>query len=165
MSLNKNPFNNEIELGLRALAILVSSYPKGYNLRDLVVLDYFLIHSKDLSDNDESLHPQVPFRSGELIIRRDNLEKGLYLYIHKGLIELNLSEKGFEYSASDSSKYFLDLLSNEYSITLTKKADWLINTLKSFTENELKQVIEKNLNKWGFDTFIETNFIKDAKDE
>ena len=81
------------------------------------------------------------------------------------LLELNLSEKGFEYSASDSSKYFLDLLSNEYSITLTKKADWLINTLKSFTENELKQVIEKNLNKWGFDTFIETNFIKDAKDE
>lgn len=164
-SLNKDPFNSEIELGLRALAILVASYPSAYNLQDLVALDYFLVHSKDLSDDSESLHPQVPFRSGELIIKRDNLEKGLHLYMHKGLIKLNLSDEGFEYSASESSRYFLDLLNNEYTMNLSKKADWLNEKIKGMTDIELNSIIDKSLTSWYFDTFSETSLIKDDSDE
>lgn len=164
--LNRDPFNSEIELGLRALTILVSSYPKAYKLHDLVVLDYFLVHSKDLSDeSEESLHPKVPFRSGELLIKRDKLKTGLHLYMHKGLIKLNLTDGGFEYSASDSSRYFLDLLSNQYTLNLAKKADWLSITIKNLTDKELKIIIEKNLTGWNFDTFIETDFIKGCNDE
>lgn len=163
---NKSPFNSEVELGLRALVILVSSYPKAYKLHDLVILDYFLVHSKDLSDDsEESLHPQVPFRSGELLIKRNNLEKGLHLYMHKGLIELDLSDQGFEYRASDSSKYFLDLLSNNYTMSLTKKADWLSEKFKKITENELNRIIDQNLKSWHFDTFSETNLIKGNSDD
>ena len=164
--LNRDPFNSEIELGLRALTILVSSYPKAYKLHDLVVSDYFLVHSKDLSDeSEESLHPKVPFRSGELLIKRDKLKTGLHLYMHKGLIKLNLTDGGFEYSASDSSRYFLDLLSNNYTMSLTKKADWLNENLKKFTENELNKIINQNLKSWHFDTFSETNLIKGNRDD
>lgn len=163
---NRSPFNNEIELGLRALTILVYSYPKTYNLHDLVILDYFLVYSKDLSDeSEESLHPKVPFRSGELLIKREKLKTGLHLYMHKGLIQLNLTDEGFKYSASDSSRYFLDLLSNQYTINLEKNADWLSRTIKKLTDRELKEIIEKNITKWSFDTFIETDFIKDSSDE
>lgn len=162
---NTNPFNNKIELGLRALTILVSSYPKSYSLRDLVILDYFLVYSRDLSNDGESLHPQVPFRSGELIIKSENLEKGLHLYIHKGLVELKLSNNGFNYKASDSSKYFLDLLSNQYTISLIEKADWLTETLKTFSKYELRKKIEEIFIEWDFDTFIESNLIKDSDDE
>lgn len=164
--LNRSPFNSEIELGLRALTILVSSYPRTYTLHDLVVLDYFLVHSKDLSEkSEESLHPNVPFRSGELLIKQDKLKTGLHLYMHKGLIQLNLTDGGFKYSASDSSRYFLDLLSNQYTINLEKKAKWLSIAITKITDKELKKIIDKNLTEWNFDTFIETDFIKDSNNE
>lgn len=163
--LEQEPFNSAIEIGLRAVTLLVSLHPNSYSLNDLIILDYFLVYSKDLLNDFDSLHPQVPFRSGELIVKRDRLEKGLSLYMHKGLVELNMTNEGFKYSASESSRYFLDLLNNHYTINLIERAELLSNQIDGVSKTKLKNFFEKNLTKLGFDTFNETHLIKDQNHE
>ena len=42
------PFNGPVEIGLRALCVLTTAFPAAYALQQLVVFDYFLVHSDDI---------------------------------------------------------------------------------------------------------------------
>jgi len=81
------PFNGPIEIGLRAISILNDAYPSGYSLQRLIIFDYLSVHSDDISGGPTGLHPKTPHRSGELLVRRDVLQKGLLLYMGRGLAE------------------------------------------------------------------------------
>lgn len=74
-----SPFNSPVESGLRACVLLYSLFPIASSLQRLVVLDYMLIHSDDVPDGPPGLHPKTPYRSGELLVRRDTLHRGIIL--------------------------------------------------------------------------------------
>lgn len=54
-----SPFNSPVESGLRALVLLYSLFPTSASLQRLVVFDYLLIHSDDVPDGPEGLHPRT----------------------------------------------------------------------------------------------------------
>ena len=62
-------FNSALETGVRALVILVANFPAALDLQRLVDFDYLVVHSGDV-DGPESLHPPLPMREGELLVRR-----------------------------------------------------------------------------------------------
>ena len=86
-----SPFNSPLEVGLRALIVLTESHPVAHSLQRLTVLDYLVVHLDDAPDGPPGLHPQTPYRAGELLLRRGVLEQGLLLYQSRGLVERRFS--------------------------------------------------------------------------
>src|SRR6266404_5680651 len=122
-----SPFNSALETGIRTLAILVASYPRTHDLGRLVQYDYLTVHSAD-ADGPPSLHPPLPLRSGELLVRRALIESGLRLMMSRSLIRREFSLDGLLYSAEDSAAAFLDNLQTHYMAQLRERAAWVAAT-------------------------------------
>src|SRR5882757_5789126 len=118
-------FNSPIETGVRALILLAESYPDQLDLQRLLEFDYILVHTEDV-DGPPSIHPALPLRSGELLVRRQLIERGLLLMASRGLVSLHATPNGFAYQAEDDAGPFLDALSAEYLRELKDRAAWVV---------------------------------------
>lgn len=142
-------FNSPLEAGLRCLIILNAGYPVDYDLARLVLYDYMLVHSGDISGGPESLHPATPHRSGELLIRRPVLESGLKLMVSRGLVNVIYKKDGIFYSATDDAAPFIDSLSSKYVTELSAKSYWLVENFDNQEFNCIQSMISDNLESWG----------------
>jgi hypothetical protein len=143
------PFNSPIEIGLRTLVILTESFPSAYPLQKLVYFDYMIVHSDDLPDGPAGLHPKTPHRGEELLVRRIVVQEGLTLYQSRGLIDRRFEKDGVFYGATERSAMFLDALTSSYTIGLRERAEWLVNTYGSQPQEQLEQLIRRNIGQWG----------------
>ena len=143
-----SPFNSPIELGVRSLTILTAVYPQSLDLQFLVFFDYLAVHSGDVQGPD-SLHAPLPFRSGELTIKRGLIERGLLLMISRGLVERLISSNGFEYRASDNASAFLSMLSSRYSSKLKERAEWVAETFGGSSLRDLKEIEQNFFRHWS----------------
>lgn len=142
------PFNGPIEIGLRALVILTEAFPAAYSLQRLVISDYLVVHSDD-ADGPQGLHPQTPRRSGELLVRRESLQRGLLLYQSRGLIERRYEPDGIMFAATEASAAFIDVLESQYVSDLRSRAEWFISRFHELADKELHDFVKKRLGNWG----------------
>lgn len=152
---NINPFNNSVESGLRILTILNEAFPKSFDIQNLVFLDYLTIHSGDIDKKVISLHPAVPYRSGEIMIRSSIIENGLNLFMAKNLIEKLYNKNGIEYRATENAMPFLESLEEKYSVDLQQNASWAVKNFSSYTKEELKDLLSPKLSSIDNDFNIE----------
>ena len=141
-------FNNEIEMGLRILVILKCIYPKSLDVEMINYYDYFSLHSKDVG-GEESLHADVPNRSGELSVKRGLIQDSLNMLMLKGLVEHKYTENGIEYIAGEEVAPLIDNLSASYTQDLIKSTIWVCNNFKSMSNKEIRSFVLRNKNKWG----------------
>lgn len=144
-----SPFNGPIEIGLRSLVMLTKVFPLDFSVQQLVAFDYLLVHSDDLPDGPIGLHPKIPQRTGEYLIRRKTLQEGLLLYINRGLIVQEYRQNGLRYVATEISGSFLDSLTSEYIKELQNIADWVVDNFSTIPEVELDKFMREHLDKWG----------------
>ena len=142
-----SPFNSALETGVRTLAILIACYPKAHDLGRLVQYDYLTVHSAD-ADGPPSLHPPLPLRSGELLVRRGLIESGLRLMMSRALVRREPHTDGFLYAAEDSAAAFLDNVKSPYIVALRERADWVAATFKALQDDELDSVIRRLFQSW-----------------
>lgn len=142
-----SPFNSALEVGVRTLAILIACYPTAHDLSRLVQYDYLTVHSAD-ADGPPSLHPPLPYRSGELLVRRGLVESGLRLMMSRSLVQREIHAHGFLYSAEDSAQSFLDNLLSSYIIELRKRAEWVAATFDNLTNDELNVIVNRLFKAW-----------------
>lgn len=149
MTSNKlpTPFNSSLESGVRALVILVAAYPNKLDLQRLVDFDYLVVHSGDAGGPD-SLHAPLPLRTGELLIRRELIEKGLMLMISRGLCCRIPTQSGIQYIAGDNAVPFIDALTSPYLITLKDRAKWVTERFSNTSQEDLQQTINQFFKKW-----------------
>lgn len=140
-------FNSPLETGVRSLIILVASYPQSLDLQRLVDFDYLIVHSGD-ANGPESLHPPLPMREGELLVRRKIIESGLSLMMSRRLIDRTISNEGISYEANDFSKPFVDSLSTPYAKSLIERSGWVANAFGHTTADELHNLISSFFDKW-----------------
>lgn len=150
------PFNGPVEIGLRALCVLITAFPAAYALRRLVVFDYFLVHSDDIEGGPEGLHPQTPHRGGEILVRRGVLQDGLTLYESRGLIERVYKDGGIFFAATDKSADFLDTLSTEYLKSLRERADWVVGRFGLLDDAEVDAMVRDHIGTWGAEFAMES---------
>ncbi len=143
-----DPFNGPIEIGLRALVVLTEAFPATYSLQRLVISDYLVVHSDD-ADGPEGLHPQTPRRSGELLVRRESLQRGLLLYQSRGLIERRYEPDGIMFAATEASAAFIDVLESQYVFDLRSRAEWLISQFHGLADKEFYDFVKERLGNWG----------------
>ena len=151
-----SPFNTPLEIGLRTLCLLTEAYPLPQSLNRLVVFDYLTIHSDDMPSGPAGLHPKTPYRSGELLVRRESLQKGLLLYHSRGLIARRYTAEGVFYSATESSASFLDSLQTEYTQLLRNRASWVVSEFNTYTDAELSSLVRDHIGVWGAEFEMES---------
>jgi hypothetical protein len=143
-------FNSPLECGLRALALLeAAGRDRACDLQRLVFFDYLLVHSGDVLDGPPSIHPATPLRSGEALVRRQWLERGLLLMVSRELILRNFSDTGIDYTASEITTAFLAYLEQPYTQQLRERAKWVVSQFGEYSSAELVSFFRENLDRWG----------------
>src|SRR5882757_3369577 len=141
-------FNSPIETGIRALILLAESYPQQLDLQRILEFDYILVHTGDV-DGPPSIHPALPLRSGELLVRRELIERGLMLMISRGLVSRHATPKGFMYQAEDDAGPFLDALTAEYLDDLKNRAEWVVDRFSEMSDHDIRVVLSKVYDQWS----------------
>lgn len=141
-------FNSPIETGLRALILLAESYPEQLDLQRILEFDYILVHTGDV-DGPPSVHPALPLRSGELLVRRQLIERGLMLMISRGLITRHATPNGFVYQAEDDAGPFLDSLTAEYLHDLQDRAVWVVDRFSGMSDYEIRVMLSQVYDQWS----------------
>jgi hypothetical protein len=148
MSSRFSPFNSPLETGFRSLAILEAAYPEGFDLQRLVELDYLVVHSGDAGGPD-SLHVPLPMRAGELLIRRELIDKGLLLMMSRGLVYRVASPTGIEFRAGERASPYLADLRAPYTLELRSRAVWAVHTFGRMTITEIRAVTNRFFEGWS----------------
>lgn len=141
-------FNSPIETGVRALILLAESYPAQLELQRILEFDYILVHTGDV-DGPPSIHPALPLRSGELLVRRQLIERGLMLMISRGLVSRHATEQGFTYQAEDDAGPFLDALTAEYLSELKDRATWVVNRFSEMSNLQIRVMLSEIYDQWS----------------
>jgi hypothetical protein len=141
-------FNSPIETGVRALILLAESFPDQLDLQRILEFDYILVHTGDV-DGPPSIHPALPLRSGELLVRRQLIERGLMLMISRGLAGRNATTNGFTYYAQDAAGPFLDSLTAEYLADLKDRAVWVVDRFHGMSDHEIRVMLTQIYDQWS----------------
>jgi hypothetical protein len=144
------PFNSTLETGIRALVVLEAFYPRRCDLLEMTWLDHLVVHTRDLDGQDvpESLHPDLPNRAGELLVRRQLVEKSLRLMQQVHLVEVFETEDGIAFGASEDAPNYLDLLQTPYSLALKERAKWMAGRFAGMQTAEMRALIESRIGRW-----------------
>ena len=142
-----NPFNSAFEAGIRSVVILVAAFPESLDLQRLVAFDYLSVHSGDAA-GPSSLHPPVPLRTGELLIRSELIERGLLLMVSRNLVVRSFNRTGIDYVATDSARPFLDGLAARYTRDLIDRADWVIANFSKLSTPIMRERMASLLKQW-----------------
>lgn len=155
---NLKLFNTPLEIGLRTLFLLRQFENESLSLDKMIYCDYFLLHAGDISSKQTSLHPNYPFRSSEIIIKRQLLNNALRLLISKELIEIEYSNSGITYKISNIGIRFIEYMNSDYASQLLNASNWVYNKYKNYTEHQLQLFFNKNMKKWGGEFINEAKF-------
>ena len=140
-------FNSQLETGVRTLILLNAVYPMTYDLTKLTWLDHLVVHTGDI-DGPESLHPNVPQRSGEILVRRRLIENGLILMRRLNLISAIPTENGISYQTTDEAYRIVGLMRASYAVALKNRAKWIAENICVLSEDALHNLITEKLGRW-----------------
>lgn len=139
--------NSPVEVGIRALFVLVEAYPEALDVGSLVLLDHAILNSADLG-GPESLHPPLPARVGEFGMKRQLVEDGLQILLRSGLVEIVLDDRGIQFQASEEAHGFIALLQTPYATELYDRAKWIVSFLLPADEASIRNRMRSVLGNW-----------------
>ena len=143
-------FNSPLETGLRALIVLEAMYPRPCDLMEMTWFDHLVVHTSDLEGEDKynSLHPDLPNRAGEMLVRRRLVETSLQLMQRFHLVDVQHTDDGVHFLASDAAPSFLSMLQASYTTSLRERAKWLASCLGEKTTAEIQSLITDKIGRW-----------------
>jgi|TARA_B110000908_G_C10109637_1_gene382423 hypothetical protein len=153
---NVNVFNSPLEIGFRILYILNGIYPIQIDINRLVIYDYFLLNSGDFPNGPKSLHPPIPHRSSQIIIKPLLIKDAIILMQSKELLDVIFSEEGIKYKSNELTKRFIELQENEYSKKLFEISSWINNQFSILSEDKLNVLVKNNIPNWGGEFIYES---------
>ena len=98
-----------------------------------------------------SLHPTLPQRSGEMLVRRRLIEDGIKLMRRFEMIEQHSANDGIVYQATDNAFAFTELLVSEYAAKLKLSANWLALKVSELGNDGLVALVNQKLGRWSLE--------------
>jgi hypothetical protein len=148
-------FNSALETGVRSLVILNAAYPRIFDLAHLTWFDHLVVHTADVG-GPQSLHPDLPQRTGELLVRRRVVEEGVQLMRRLHMINAIANDKGIAYQASEDASALVDTMHTPYALELKSRAEWLAQKLEEFSGEQLAELIADKIGRWAVEFQGET---------
>jgi hypothetical protein len=141
-------FNSPLETGVRSVVLLNAAHPKKFDLGALTLLDHVVVHTADIG-GPESLHPTIPQRTGELLVRRQLVEAGLLLMRRIHLVDMETTNEGLYYAAADDASSIVDLMRTPYAVALKQRANWLADHLRDHDVAEIRKAMAERIDVWA----------------
>lgn len=142
------PFNSPLETGVRALVVLDATYPDAFDLSQMTWFDHLVVHTGDIG-GPPSLHPDLPHRIGELLVRRPVIEASLTLMRRLHLVEVVVGDRGFLYRAGDEAYPFVGLLRSPYARALKDRARWLAANVCNLDSDRIERLVAEKIGRWN----------------
>lgn len=143
-------FNGPLETGVRAVVVLNAVFPLQLDLTDLTLLDHLVVHTADV-DGPASLHPNLPQRTGEMLVRRRLIEQGINLMRRFQMISVQPLQEGIFYQATEDASAFTELLRSEYAEQLKIRAKWLAENVCILGSKGMSDLAKEKLGRWSFE--------------
>jgi ABC-three component (ABC-3C) system Middle Component 2 len=141
-------FNSPLETGVRAVVVLDAVFPRSLDVGHLTWCDHLVVHTADIG-GPASLHPDIPQRTGELLVRRRLVEAGVSLMRRLHMIDAEVGETGIRFRASEESSAFVEALRSEYARDLRQRAEWLAEYLQARSDDQLAALISDRIGRWA----------------
>jgi hypothetical protein len=141
-------FNSALETGVRAVIILDAIHPRAFDIAHLTWCDHLVVHTGDIG-GPPSLHPDIPQRTGELLVRRKLVEDGINLMRRLHLIDADVSANGIQFRATEEASSFVEALRTDYAATLKSRAEWLAQYLLEKSDADLTALITDRIGRWA----------------
>lgn len=156
-----HPFNSTLETGIRALIVLEAFHPRRCDLLELTWLDHVVVHTRDWDPlfAPSSLHPDLPNRAAELVVRRPLVEKSLRLMQQLHLIDAFETAEGITFGASEDAPIYLDLLQAPYTVALKERAQWIAERFADKPAAEIREQMERRIGRWTADFRVDEPFV------
>lgn len=148
-------FNGPLETGLRAVIVLDACFPRTLDATKLTWLDHLVVHTADVG-GPRSLHPNIPQRTGELLIRRRLVEEGLQLMRKLHMVAVLADADGICFQATEGAAPFVEGLKTDYATQLKICARWITEYFIKNEEN-FSLMIEDKVGKWAVEFQGEVN--------
>ena len=149
-------FNSALETWVRAVVVLDAVHPRCFDIAHLTWCDHLVVHTADI-DGPPSLHPDIPQRNGELLVRRRLVEEGVNLMRRLHMIDAQVGERGIEFRASDEAAAFVEMLRSDYARALKERAVWLARYLSQTSDSDLAALITARIGRWAVEFQGEAN--------
>ncbi|ANI80321.1 ABC-three component system middle component 2 [Sphingobium sp. EP60837] len=149
-------FNSPLETGVRSVLILNAADFRAFDLTHLTWLDHLVVHTSDIG-GPRSLHPDIPQRDGELIVRRRNVEDGLRLMRRLQLVTTDYTSEGILYRITEDGAQFSQLVRSDYGRRLKDRAIWLMDYVGRIDGAEFVRMISEKIGRWSIEFQSEGN--------
>jgi len=153
-------FNSPLEIALRVLLILSFGKKNSFSLERLIIYDYLILNSGDIENAPESLHPSLPNRSSQLLVKRELLQKALLILASKELVIIKYAKSGIQYAPSKLTEPFILYFESNYYESLKERVIWIAEVFKSRNDKSLEKFIALNLEKWGSE-FLNESYMRE----
>lgn len=150
-------FNSPLEFSLRCLFIIEKDENQGIDLDRLVYYDYLILNTGDITDI-ASIHPPLPFRGAQVLVKREIIKHALVMLISKQLIDLKFDANGIRYYKNNLTSPFVSFLESDYVKELDRRVTWVSQKFSSYSDTKLNDYIKINLDKWGGEFVKESLF-------
>jgi len=141
-------FNSPLETGVRSVIVLDATFPRCFDLAHLTWFDHLVVHTGDIG-GPASLHPDIPQRTGELLVRRRLVEEGLTLMRRVHLVDAHATQRGIVYEAREEASAFTDSLRSNYARALKRCASWLTDYLSRVPDEDIEALIARRIDRWA----------------
>jgi len=146
-------FNSPLETGVRAIVFLNAAFPRAFDVTEITWFDHLIVHTGDIG-GPPSLHPDLPQRSGELLVRRRLVEQSLQVMRRLHLVEfVPEGDAGLLYKASEEAVGVIELLRAPYSVALRDRAEWLVSTVLTRSRRELEDLVAERIGRWRIEFY------------
>jgi hypothetical protein len=132
------------------VVVLEAAYPRALDLRRLTWFDHLVVHTAD-AGGPASLHPSLPERTGELLVRRRLVEESVTLMRRLHLVDAVADGSGLAFRAAEEAPAFVGLMRTTYALALKERAAWLVSEFADLSTEELASRIESKLNRWAIE--------------
>lgn len=140
-------YNGPLETGIRAVVLLDAVYPKSLDIAHLTWFDHLMVHTGDVG-GPQSMHPDLPQRTGELLVRRRLIEDGLRFMQRLHLVEMFPDEAGIQYRATDEAPPLISVMRSPYAEALKKCAKWIGENVSTLPEDKIRKLIADRIGNW-----------------
>ncbi|KGL40495.1 hypothetical protein HCA64_01305 [Listeria booriae] len=118
-----NLLNSPIELGLRIIILLETVENADFDVDDILLLDYYVLHINDFDSKLKSIHPAIPNRENEIFVRRKSIQDSLLFLESLNLIKTNYTANGITYARNSMNNNFSDYLESPYASKLKRNIE------------------------------------------
>lgn len=147
-------FNTPLEAGLRTLIILDAFAPEAFDIGELSLLDYYVVHASDAGAKN-SVHPDLEARAGEYFVRRKLIQDGLLLMVGSFLVDEVHCDRGILYRSREMTSALVDLMSSHYNSRLKESCGWLLKKSREEGLEVFFQGLRSGIARWSHEAVRE----------